>query len=63
MYEPPDVPGLFEKHVWPMYLHYKELTERSVAGVRYLDGTQELSKNVDLVRKEVAELLDGNADA
>ncbi|XP_053312681.1 nicotinamide riboside kinase 1 [Spea bombifrons] len=40
VYEPPDPPGYFDGHVWPMYLKHKKQMERVVREIVYLDGTK-----------------------
>ncbi|XP_007524981.1 nicotinamide riboside kinase 2 [Erinaceus europaeus] len=39
-YEVPDPPGLFDGHVWPMYLKYQREMEEGGVDVVYLDGTR-----------------------
>lgn len=39
-YTVPDPPGLFDGHVWPMYVKHKEIMERSGVDVVQLDGTK-----------------------
>ncbi|ELK19391.1 Nicotinamide riboside kinase 2 [Pteropus alecto] len=39
-YMVPDPPGLFDGHVWPMYLKYKRQMEADGVDVVYLDGTR-----------------------
>ncbi|XP_058138096.1 nicotinamide riboside kinase 2 isoform X2 [Dasypus novemcinctus] len=39
-YAVPDPPGLFDGHVWPMYLKYKQEMEANGVEVVYLDGTR-----------------------
>ncbi|XP_035765029.1 muscle-specific beta 1 integrin binding protein 2 isoform X2 [Neolamprologus brichardi] len=36
----PDPPGLFDGHVWPMYLKHKNIMEASAVDVVQLDGTK-----------------------
>ncbi|XP_028986095.1 muscle-specific beta 1 integrin binding protein 2 isoform X3 [Betta splendens] len=38
-YTVPDPPGLFDGHVWPMYLKHKNIMEASDVDVVQLDGT------------------------
>ncbi|KAK2853773.1 hypothetical protein Q5P01_006434 [Channa striata] len=38
-YAVPDPPGLFDGHVWPMYLKHKNIMEDSAVDVAQLDGT------------------------
>ncbi|XP_034535854.1 muscle-specific beta 1 integrin binding protein 2 isoform X2 [Notolabrus celidotus] len=39
-YSVPDPPGLFDGHVWPMYLKHKNTMEGSNVDVLQLDGTK-----------------------
>lgn len=39
-YTVPDPPGLFDGHVWPMYLKHKNIMEASGVDVVQLDGTK-----------------------
>ncbi|XP_069786818.1 nicotinamide riboside kinase 1-like isoform X2 [Narcine bancroftii] len=55
-YDPPDPPGYFDGHVWPMYLRNRKEMEENVANITYLDGTKspgELFTQVyeDILRK------------
>uniref|UniRef100_A0A7N5P7E6 Nicotinamide riboside kinase 1 n=1 Tax=Ailuropoda melanoleuca TaxID=9646 RepID=A0A7N5P7E6_AILME len=40
VYEPPDVPGYFDGHVWPMYLKHRQEVENITWEIVYLDGTK-----------------------
>ncbi|XP_023364163.1 nicotinamide riboside kinase 1 isoform X2 [Otolemur garnettii] len=41
VYKPPDTPGYFDGHVWPMYLkHKQEMEEALTWEIVYLDGTK-----------------------
>ncbi|XP_068830022.1 nicotinamide riboside kinase 1 isoform X2 [Capricornis sumatraensis] len=40
VYKPPDVPGYFDGHVWPMYLKHKKEMENVSWEIVYLDGTK-----------------------
>ncbi|KAJ6669607.1 hypothetical protein lerEdw1_000156 [Lerista edwardsae] len=40
IYNPPDPPGYFDGHVWPMYLKHKKEMEESETDIVYLDGTK-----------------------
>lgn len=42
VYEPPDIPGYFEKCVWPMYLSNLEKIKNKSSDVIYLDGTDKV---------------------
>jgi len=39
-YTVPDPPGLFDGHVWPMYVKHKDIMENSGVDVVQLDGTK-----------------------
>jgi len=39
-YAVPDPPGLFDGHVWPMYVKHKNIMEESEVDVLQLDGTK-----------------------
>ncbi|XP_078070665.1 nicotinamide riboside kinase 1-like isoform X1 [Mustelus asterias] len=39
VYDPPDPPGNFDGHVWPMYLKNRKEMEEKVADIIHLDGT------------------------
>ncbi|XP_056275812.1 nicotinamide riboside kinase 1 [Pseudoliparis swirei] len=38
VYTPPDAPGYFDGHVWPMYLKHRQEMESSLSGMLFLDG-------------------------
>ncbi|XP_027730979.1 nicotinamide riboside kinase 1 isoform X2 [Vombatus ursinus] len=40
VYEPPDPPGYFDGHVWPMYLKHRKEIEDITRNIVYLDGTK-----------------------
>ncbi|XP_013010511.1 nicotinamide riboside kinase 1 isoform X1 [Cavia porcellus] len=40
VYEPPDPPGYFDGHVWPMYLKHRQEMDSVTWEVVYLDGTK-----------------------
>ncbi|XP_058300930.1 nicotinamide riboside kinase 1 isoform X2 [Hylobates moloch] len=40
VYEPPDSPGYFDGHVWPMYLKHRQEMQDITWEVVYLDGTK-----------------------
>ncbi|XP_054843469.1 nicotinamide riboside kinase 1 isoform X2 [Eublepharis macularius] len=40
IYNPPDPPGYFDGHVWPMYLKNKREMEENEMDIVYLDGTK-----------------------
>ncbi|XP_075416643.1 nicotinamide riboside kinase 1 isoform X1 [Tenrec ecaudatus] len=56
VYEPPDPPGYFDGHVWPMYLKHRREMDDIPLEMVYLDGTkseEELFSQVyeDLIRE------------
>nr|XP_057926831.1 nicotinamide riboside kinase 1 isoform X2 [Doryrhamphus excisus] len=38
VYKPPDPPGYFDGHVWPMYLKNRQEIEGTATGIVFLDG-------------------------
>ncbi|MXQ96246.1 hypothetical protein E5288_WYG007878 [Bos mutus] len=40
VYKPPDAPGYFDGHVWPMYLKHRKEMENVSWEIVYLDGTK-----------------------
>uniref|UniRef100_UPI00398ED746 nicotinamide riboside kinase 1-like isoform X2 n=1 Tax=Pristiophorus japonicus TaxID=55135 RepID=UPI00398ED746 len=40
VYNPPDPPGNFDGHVWPMHLKTRKEMEEKVANIIFLDGTK-----------------------
>jgi len=58
-YAVPDPPGLFDGHVWPMYVKHKNIMEETAVDVVQLDGT--LSKQ-QLYNFVYGEVLNGIQD-
>lgn len=57
VYDPPDVPGYFDKIVWPEYLKYKyELTANTdlYATIRFLSGLSSANELYNEVIREIA---------
>lgn len=52
-YTVPDPPGLFDGHVWPMYLKHKNIMEESGVDVLQLDGTKSKEQLFNLVYGDV----------
>ncbi|KAK9542353.1 hypothetical protein VZT92_000224 [Zoarces viviparus] len=48
-YTVPDPPGLFDGHVWPMYLKHKHIMESSDVDIFHLDGTNSREHLFNLV--------------
>ncbi|CAN9513073.1 unnamed protein product [Ophioblennius macclurei] len=55
VYTPPDPPGYFEGHVWPMYVKHRSEMESSVSGIVFLDGLQSKEELLTVVYKDVIE--------
>ncbi|XP_029998401.1 nicotinamide riboside kinase 1 [Sphaeramia orbicularis] len=54
VYSPPDPPGYFDGHVWPMYLKNLRDMENMVSGIVFLDGLQSKEELLDIVYKDVS---------
>ncbi|XP_051988367.1 nicotinamide riboside kinase 1-like [Xyrauchen texanus] len=57
VYVPPDPPGYFEGHVWPMYLKNRKEMEETVNGIVFLDGTQKMEMLLSTVLAEIQGML------
>lgn len=56
-YQPPDVPGYFEKYVWPLYLvHYEEVLRKSV-NMTYVDGSDSIENNFRSILHKILSFL------
>ncbi|XP_013884605.1 muscle-specific beta 1 integrin binding protein 2 [Austrofundulus limnaeus] len=53
----PDPPGLFDGHVWPMYLKHKNIMEDSGVDVVQLDGTMSKEQLFNFVFGDVMNLM------
>ncbi|KAM9330710.1 nicotinamide riboside kinase 1 [Gastrophryne carolinensis] len=40
VYQPPDPPGYFDGHVWPMYIKHKQEMDKVQREIVYVDGTK-----------------------
>nr|XP_014435269.1 nicotinamide riboside kinase 2 isoform X3 [Pelodiscus sinensis] len=56
-YPIPDPPGLFDGHVWPMYLKYRKEMEMSEVDVVHLDGLKSREDLYNQVFEEVQNTL------
>ncbi|XP_029470162.1 nicotinamide riboside kinase 2 [Rhinatrema bivittatum] len=56
-YPIPDPPGLFEGHVWPMYLKHRKEMEDSGVDVVYLDGLKSKDELFKQVYEEIQNKL------
>lgn len=57
-YNPPDVPGYFEKVVWPMHLKYLN-TLKEQEDIVYLDGNEQssLDKNISRILSDISKIM------
>uniref|UniRef100_H2V1L6 Nicotinamide riboside kinase 1 n=1 Tax=Takifugu rubripes TaxID=31033 RepID=H2V1L6_TAKRU len=53
VYTPPDPPGYFDGHVWPMYLKNRIEMEDSTPGIVFLDGQKPKEELLSGVRDDV----------
>ncbi|XP_035495550.1 nicotinamide riboside kinase 1 [Scophthalmus maximus] len=58
VYTPPDPPGYFDGHVWPMYLKNRQEMENMVSGIVFLDGLKPKEELLDAVCKDVCWEID-----
>lgn len=59
-YEPPDVPGYFDKVVWSEYVEYKSEIARDnklCASITFIDGSKHMEEIYETVSKEISQLL------
>ncbi|XP_050036218.1 nicotinamide riboside kinase 1 [Dermacentor andersoni] len=61
-YEPPDVPGYFEKVVWPMYLKNLQEVKDTQPDITYLDGTEDMDILHKKVLEDLQKFLKGRSD-
>ncbi|XP_064424393.1 nicotinamide riboside kinase 2 isoform X2 [Latimeria chalumnae] len=52
-YTVPDPPGLFDGHVWPMYIKYRKEVEANNIDVVYLDGLKSKDELFAQVHEEI----------
>ncbi|KAL6267205.1 hypothetical protein P5V15_000282 [Pogonomyrmex californicus] len=60
IYDPPDVPGYFDKVVWPEYVKYENevrQNEELYKTVTFIDGSKDLEEVYEIVSKDIGELL------
>uniref|UniRef100_UPI00398E4C72 muscle-specific beta 1 integrin binding protein 2 isoform X3 n=1 Tax=Pristiophorus japonicus TaxID=55135 RepID=UPI00398E4C72 len=57
-YTVPDPPGLFEKHVWPMYLKHKQIMIDMAVDVFDLDGTKPMEELYNIVYSDIQNHID-----
>jgi nicotinamide/nicotinate riboside kinase len=64
IYEPPDVPGYFDKVVWPEYVKYQNeivqncnIENKLREVVTFIDGSKHIEEIYNMVSKEINQLL------
>ncbi|XP_077417702.1 nicotinamide riboside kinase 1 isoform X2 [Vanacampus margaritifer] len=55
VYEPPDPPGYFDGHVWPMYLRNRQEMESTATGIVFLDGLKSKEELLAAVYQDVSQ--------
>nr|XP_020449320.1 nicotinamide riboside kinase 1-like isoform X1 [Monopterus albus] len=58
VYTPPDPPGYFDGHVWPMYLKNRQEMESMVSGIVFLDGLKLKEELLAIVYNDVCEEIE-----
>uniref|UniRef100_A0A3B4AXU9 Uncharacterized protein n=1 Tax=Periophthalmus magnuspinnatus TaxID=409849 RepID=A0A3B4AXU9_9GOBI len=58
VYVPPDPPGYFDRHVWPMYLKNRKEMEAMLSDIVFVDGLQEKEQLLAFVYKDVMEIIE-----
>ncbi|KAM3611000.1 uncharacterized protein V6R79_012100 [Siganus canaliculatus] len=58
VYTPPDPPGYFDGHVWPMYLKNRHEMESMVSGIVFLDGLKPKEELLAAVCKDICLEID-----
>ncbi|KAM4628798.1 muscle-specific beta 1 integrin binding protein isoform 2-T3 [Polymixia lowei] len=56
-YTVPDPPGLFDGHVWPMYLKHRKEMEESCFNIKYLDGLKSKEEMYNQVYEDIQNTL------
>lgn len=56
-YTVPDPPGLFDGHVWPMYLKHRAEMERTGLAIEYLDGLRSKDDLYNQVYEDIQNTL------
>lgn len=59
-YSVPDPPGLFDGHVWPMYVKHTKITEDSGVDVVQLDGTMSKERLYNIVYGNIQNRIQNN---
>ncbi|KAJ7335554.1 hypothetical protein JRQ81_013495 [Phrynocephalus forsythii] len=55
VYDPPDPPGYFDGHVWPMYLKHKREMEENENDIVYLDGMKSQEDLCSRIYNDIAQ--------
>lgn len=58
VYTPPDPPGYFDGHVWPMYLKNRQEMESMVSDIVFLDGLESKEELLAAVYKDVCQEIE-----
>ncbi|XP_071339431.1 nicotinamide riboside kinase 1 [Trachinotus anak] len=58
VYTPPDPPGYFDGHVWPMYLKNRQEMESMVSGIVFLDGLKPKEELLAAVCEDVCQEIE-----
>ncbi|KAK5871008.1 hypothetical protein PBY51_003911 [Eleginops maclovinus] len=58
VYTPPDPPGYFDGHVWPMYLKNRQQMESMVSGIVFLDGLRPKEELLAAVCRDVCQEME-----
>ncbi|XP_041913238.1 muscle-specific beta 1 integrin binding protein isoform X1 [Alosa sapidissima] len=56
-YTVPDPPGLFDGHVWPMYLKHRKVMEDGCLNIEYLDGLKSKDEIFNMVFEDIQNTL------
>ncbi|KAG8455259.1 hypothetical protein GDO86_001455, partial [Hymenochirus boettgeri] len=56
IYNPPDPPGYFDGHVWPMYLKHKNEMKEAQMDIEFLDGTKSKDEIYSSVYAEIVQI-------
>lgn len=60
IYDPPDVPGYFDKVVWPEYVKYENEIARDselCKTIRFIDGSKNMEEIYKMTTTEISQLL------
>ncbi|KAG8440528.1 hypothetical protein GDO86_006322 [Hymenochirus boettgeri] len=61
-YTVPDPPGLFDGHVWPMYIKHKDIMEKLNVNVELLDGTNSREELFNRVYGDLLDIINARND-